>query len=633
MSFQFAPRVAFAASGFPANPSPASCASSNTFTITFVEAPNSFNSLTAGTTGAFVTSDMEYSGQGVYPIQNPDGTFNWNDSQVDWYSSNSNYTQWMFNAKPGEKWSNGLPLNASDILATYGPNYAFNPNVDILGVHSEVAKEYALNSSTAVYVLNQSDAHFADKLSLLTGVVPAYYVNQYGWNFTGFGLPLVEWGPWWVNDYTGSTQLVMYRNQYWTPQTAICQVNINYVEGTTFAAGYLAAGKTDFAQIDPTLVPSVLANPNVGVYATPYGQLVQAYWNTSVYPFNQLAFRQAIVYAVNQSQVVQQGMNGYGQTAYSSEGMVPPTALNTYDSNQKTYSYDPAKALSLLHSLGFTGGGNSSALKYPNGTAASLNVWVDSNNAWDLQSATVMQSDLQNLGFNVVLQPATETTLFSYFATNAQDISHSIVFDSQVSDFVDPWQAAQPIYVVAWIDSIDPASQFGTLSYYGNATLDNEYVGNLTAVDNTGDPSQLKTLLNNIQEMNAQNLPALNIGWVDYTYGYNKGAWTGWPAQNTSEAWFGANAHQNVLLFAGLRPASSSGGQGSSTTTGTTSIATTATTSIATTASTGTSTSSTAKASASLTILEIAAIVVVVIIVAAVVGMMLRRRPATQGPT
>jgi hypothetical protein len=254
---------------------------------------------------------------------------------------------------------------------------------------------------------------------------------------------------------------------------------------------------------------------------------------------------------------------------------------------------------------------------------------VDSNNAWDLQSAAVMQSDLQNLGFNVVLQPATETTLFSYFATNAQDISHSIVFDSQVNDFVDPWQAAQPIYVVAWIDSIDPASQFGTLSYYGNATLDKEYVSNLTAVDNTGDPTQLKTLLNNIQEMNAQNLPALNIGWVDFTYGYNKGAWTGWPAQNTSEAWFGANAHQNVLLFAGLRPASSSGGQGSSTTTGTTSA-------ISTSTSTGTGTgtsSTTAKASASSALLEIAAVVVVVIIVAAVVGMMLRRRPATQGPT
>ena len=91
---------------------------------------------------------MEYYGA---PQPLPNGSFNQIMAITDWVKSNPNFTQWIFNVKPGLKWSDGTNFTSADILYTFGPNYLFNASYDFLGMGKEVAKEFALNSSAAEY--------------------------------------------------------------------------------------------------------------------------------------------------------------------------------------------------------------------------------------------------------------------------------------------------------------------------------------------------------------------------------------------------------------------------------------------------------------------------------------------------
>ena len=95
-------------------------------------------------------------------------------------------------------------MTSNDILATFGSKFVLNPQYDILGLHTEVSNEYALNSSAAVFDLNVSDADFMENCSCSYSVVyPASVINSQGANFTYFGTDLAD-GPFYVSNYSSA---------------------------------------------------------------------------------------------------------------------------------------------------------------------------------------------------------------------------------------------------------------------------------------------------------------------------------------------------------------------------------------------------------------------------------------------
>ncbi|MDA4130495.1 MAG: ABC transporter substrate-binding protein, partial [Thaumarchaeota archaeon] len=132
-------------------------------------------------------------------------------------------------------WSNGQPVTAQDILNTYSSKFALNSTVDFLNLHGEVSREYALNTSEAVFVLNQSDAHFPEKAgqNVYTTVYPQSYVNQ-GVSYSGINGTDVADGPFYVSNYTaGQTQMVLLRNPYYKPLPTACEIIVNFVEANS----------------------------------------------------------------------------------------------------------------------------------------------------------------------------------------------------------------------------------------------------------------------------------------------------------------------------------------------------------------------------------------------------------------
>jgi ABC-type transport system substrate-binding protein len=558
---------------------------------------------------------------GISPGPWPNGTLDYESSASNYITANSNYTQWTFNAKPGLKWSNGLPINASTFLQNFGPTFALNASVDPVGASAWVTREYAYNSSEAVFVLNSSQPHFAELLAptVNTALYPPSFIAQ-GALYSGLtNGTLVTSGPWYLKSYqTGSTTAVLLRNPYWTPSTPICEVDINFVEAESMTPTSLLSGASDFARIDPSAVANINATGHFTIVPSIPGASgeMNLLYNITTYPFNQLQFRQAMLYAVDQTNIQQNGFFGWGTPAYAMQGEVPNvTSSQWYNPNQKVYSYNPTMALSLLHSIGFTTD-SSGTLHYPNGTAVSFSFYYQTNDDSAILSSSIVANDFAAIGIRLNAQGVSNHQIrqlgHQHGALNAVlylSSSGGALFGSAYWD-------AQPscnVYNSEW-----PCPNPGQ-NYLGNATANSEYWSNVSAITNTNDLKQEAQYLNNIQVLRAEWLPALNLQLArDYIWAINNQKFTNLGPFQKAVAFYGEELNPvelSQITPVGVTTTSSNTG-GSTATSGSTTTTSTGTTS---------QTSSTTNQSNS-TLLYIAIAVVIIVVIGAIAGILFSRR-------
>jgi ABC-type transport system substrate-binding protein len=588
------------------------CNSGNTFNWTLVGTPTSLNPLTFITGTGYVWL-LEYPGATDYL---------WNGSQVSYmlsgWSHNANYTEWIFNIKPGLKWSNGEPVNSTDFLTSEGPHFAFNLTYNFEGLAQQVIKEQALNSSAAEYWLNTTNAHMIDEMSLDgqggTPVLPASVIDQYGAAYPNLGTD-VSMGPFYVSNYTvSSTQMVMLRNPYFTPQPNICEIQVSFVDTLSLTSERLQAGLADLAPIDPSTAASILKTPNLHVLDEKAVGAASLEYNDSVYPYNMTQFREALVYGINQTQFIQQAYGGYGVTAYNAETATPSSAGIWYNPNTIAYSYNPTNATALLNSIGITKGSDG-YLHYPNGTDASLTLWTDTDNTEDLAGGSVVQSALQGLGFKVNLITTTIADIAGDYSANTNNIRNQIIlFSGYVLNPPHPLVDVLPACSVEWLP---PQCSH---HFLWPPSADAEYQSNYSAFLATASQSQEQKYAYNIQWLESEYLPSTILAYPDFLWGYSTAHWTNWPNPVTGHMDEGLAEVPNMTAWETLAPVTS-----------TTSAISTPTTPSTTTSSltTATGSSSTSTPSSSSTYLYIAVAVVVIVVVAGGVLALTRRSKKT----
>ncbi|MGI0091211.1 MAG: hypothetical protein ACREBS_05840, partial [Nitrososphaerales archaeon] len=167
------------------------------------------------------------------------------------------------------------------------------------------------------------------------------------------------------------------------------------------------------------------------------------------------------------------------------------------------------------------------------------------------------------------------------------------------------------------------------------------YQSNLTAINNTPPTNITGQMyyLRNIQQIRAEYLPVVMLGYPAKVFSYNTARWTDWPSYYLS------TEHWNLSTFGALQPA----GSGPTTTTHSTSTSSsgvsppttttsqqsgTGSTHVTTTTSTtnqqtGRQTSTTTSSSNIGTIELIAGIIIIIIIIGGVAAYIMRRRPSS----
>ena len=602
---------------------PATCTPNPSNTLTIADAPggapNSFNLLTVIGSSGYWVEGLEYP-YGAYPIWSYNGNLDWSTSLTNVVTHNANYTQWLFHVKDNITWSNGQPVTAQDLLNNFSPNFALNPNYDIPGIHSEISNAFLVNTSTVEFDLNQSDAHLPEEMSpiLFTSIYPPSFVSQ-GPNFNGFGTTVSD-GPFYLANYTsGSSQATLLRNPYYKPLPNVCEIVVQFIESQSQTAAYIQGGTADFAEIDNTEAAALSNLPNIHVVteAGASDSLLYYFYN---YPENMTAFRQALAYSINYSQIVKEAYAGLGEPANNAQGGIFPGAYG-YSPSQQSYSYDPQKALSLLSSIGINKGSDG-YLQFPNGTDITLPLWVENTHSDNVIAAQVVENNLQSLGFKLDATTLPLPTISSYMHKNLNNVQHGIVLlTSQGVIFGNAYINSLP----AWQSYI---SLPGRPNWEYPPSVNQQYNTLAAGIRATSNATQEVSLLQQVQNLNAQNLPVIQLGYGDLAFAYSTTRWTGWASPTVSDF----SDLFNVTMFATLKPVGSStsvtagsstatsSSQVTSSTAGQNSLSTTSTTNSVSSSSTATSTNNN-------TLIAIAAVVIIVAIAVSVI--FTRRRKPT----
>lgn len=580
-----------------------------------------------------------------------------------WTVSSDGLT-YTYNLKPGLEWSDGQPLNASDVaftanlVATQSPlwSYIYTPieqaNSSTLTGESLVPGSMTVTNATQiVFHLPSPSATFL----IYAGGQPIYPEHYYeGYNLTANNpdySTMVGSGAFIPTAYTPGVEIDMTANpHYFGGAPHLSSVIFKFFSDTTSAEIALEGGSVNYLQgVPPPDVSSIAKTPGILVGTEEDQSNIYMVFNmnpelnnSQVNPVSNILVRQAIAYALNMSEILNDSFGGSQYYRLANQIEVPnmyyggQPIQNTTIPNPE-YPQNVTLAKQLLAEANYSSGFTINVI-FPSTGIASAGSGVT------LKMMQLMASQLSAVGITLTLDSVDQTD-FDNIVYNAAppktwNLALSVISESPDGDVA-------PYYMVSSLNGNAGTGGFDSGSY--NSTTLNQLV---LQEENTTNPAQRIAIFQKIDGYIHQQLPVLEIyyelqivAWSNQYTGFELGLGNPW------HDYFGSLKMQslaNVSVVGSSTasttssvPATTTGTGNSSTSmvssmssTTSSSIMSNSTTTALTSSSTGSSvvvpsttavSSSSTSSSSSSTLEIVGAIVVVIIIVAAAAAFMMRR--------
>jgi peptide/nickel transport system substrate-binding protein len=329
--------------------------SGGTLTVAYATAPDTLNPAQSGATA---TKALLRNVFDSLTYVTPDGKVTpW--LATSWTISNGGKT-YTFHLRHGVTFHDGTPFDAPAVV--YNIKYIEAPSthaptgVTLLGPYQSIT---ALDKYTVVYTLK---ARFVPLLAYLAkpdlGIQSPTAIAKYG---TQLGVHPIGTGPFEFVSYVRPTILTLKRNPgyNWAP-AALHQNGPAKLDGLVFdiiTSGNVRVDELQTGQaqlvgtVPPLFYKTLKQNPSYQSLVVPIdGSGVQSFMNTTKWPTNSVAVRQAILYSIDKVGVIK----------LADAGQYPPTwgplqqGTIGYDPNLNgMYAYNPAKAAQLLQADGW----------------------------------------------------------------------------------------------------------------------------------------------------------------------------------------------------------------------------------------------------------------------------------------
>jgi peptide/nickel transport system substrate-binding protein len=291
--------------------------------------------------------------------QAPDGSFRPGLASR-WESSDSGRV-WVFTLRDGVEFHDGTPWDAAAMVAnikrvldpaTKSKQFA-NIFKDIVSYEATDPMEVTLTFSVPKATMLQLISH-----SVAAWLSPTAFSNPAN---TEIHQLLVGTGPWVLKKEIRGQEIIFEANPdyAWGPDFYDHQgppyiQNLHFsfiVESETRLTAFLT-GETDFIEEVPTSqVAAVNANPDFRtVGGVRPGAAQQHHFNTQLAPTNELAVRQACIYATDREAIVAALFQSVHVPAY---GLLMPASPYYNKDIETMYTYDPDKARQLLTDAGW----------------------------------------------------------------------------------------------------------------------------------------------------------------------------------------------------------------------------------------------------------------------------------------
>jgi peptide/nickel transport system substrate-binding protein len=326
-------------------------------------------------------------------------TLTWKDENgvIPWLAESWEMSEdgktWTFELRHDVRCHDGQPLTAEDVAFTFAYIREHADEISWSGEIAKVERAEAIDEYTARLTLSDPIAgpHFN-----LFGSVPI--IPKHIWE--GVEDPvkylapeaLVGTGPFTLDTYSKEEGLYIYQKNpaFWGGTVAVDTLVFPKVQDAAVA---LQAGEVDMASFsgnEISVVKQIEPDPSYAVLPGPSFWVLQIIFNAKRAPFDELALRQAVAYAVDRQRIVDQVTQGGAVVA--NLGIVSPST-EWANPNLPGYTHDPDKARQILQEAGLE---NQAVTIVQSG--------------WD-REAELIQADLEAVGLQVTVKSADRATV------------------------------------------------------------------------------------------------------------------------------------------------------------------------------------------------------------------------------
>ncbi len=330
----------------------------------------------------------------------------------DWQISDDGRV-YTFNLRQGVTFHDGTPFNAEAVAANFArildPTTASQRSRFLLG---PLSGYQVLDDDTFQVTLAEPFAPLLDSLSqVYLGIASPTALQEYSENPLRYQYHQVGTGPFEFVEYMPEDRIVIQRNPdytwkpdfYGTPgANEVERIEYRFFRDPATRLAALENGDAHImGEILPTDARAITNDPSITLNPVPVpGQPLQFYFNTAQAPTDDLLVRQALIYAVNRTSVVEAVYQGFSPVAW---GPISENALFYNRGVQNVYAYNLEQAQQLLEQAGYSDSDDDGILDR-DGTPLEITVIQP---PWGMvpQVAAFLEDQWRSLGIRVNLEP------------------------------------------------------------------------------------------------------------------------------------------------------------------------------------------------------------------------------------
>jgi peptide/nickel transport system substrate-binding protein len=443
---------------------------------------------------------------------------------------------WTFTLRKDLRWSDGQPLTADDVVFTWN-DVIYNPKIDnvtrdpfiVDGKKFTVTKLDDLTVQVmtpevfAPFLMEFGTVPIMPKHILARSVADGTFTSSFGVNANP--QEIIGSGPFRLKEYKIAQYTLLERNPYFWEVDGKGQ-RLPYFDNIIFTVVpdknavslRLLSGESDVDEFvdafDYDRFKAASLSGKFDLLEPGAGLEINYFWfneNTNVNPatgkpyvdpkklkwFRNINFRQACSCAVDREAIIKSVYSGRAIPQY---GYVTPGNKLWLNPNIKQYQYDPAKALALLNEIGIEKRNGDDFLTDADGNKIEFVLKTDNGNSARVKTAVLIASDLNKIGFHVILQPLEYNTLI---ATLDETRDYECALLRLWFNFPDPAESMNCLKSSAFINSWFPRQK--TPSTDWEARLD--YL--MDAQMKTLDYKERKRYYDEVQEILAEQQPMI----------------------------------------------------------------------------------------------------------------------------
>jgi peptide/nickel transport system substrate-binding protein len=286
-------------------------------------------------------------------------------------------------------WHDGKPFGAEDVAFTFS---YLQRHPFAWADTSLVESATVIDSRTVSIRLKQPFAPFLHDVAGVLPMLPKHIWSSVSdpLKFTG-PQATVGTGPYIFGQYVEGEGAYLFKgyDRFFRARPAFQELAYSMVPENQQPVA-LANGQIDSAMSTHYDVQAQFQSGRYRVLKTPPFSIVRLVFNTNRAPLNQPAFRQAVAHAIDRTQLAQRVI--HGDVIVGNDGVIPPGSP-WHNPRVSQHSYDPARARTLLDSIGFD-------------RSTSIQLLADSG----APDAELVQSMLAQVGVKVVVVSADPKT-------------------------------------------------------------------------------------------------------------------------------------------------------------------------------------------------------------------------------